>query len=128
MGGLAVLIASVVTWGVGAAWYGAMARPWQAASGVTAEEARAMPRVIYLLGFACILVVMGFAQWMFYLADVRGTGEGLTTGAMIGGFFVTPWIALNNLYTGRPVMLTLIDGAYAVLGIAAGGAVLGWLG
>ena len=122
---IAVFAAAAVTWVIGAIWYGVISGPWMKASGVTAEQARDMPKSIYLLSFLCFVVLMAFAQYVFYLADVQGVAEGLAMGAGIGAFFGVPWMCVNNMYTGRPLMLTVIDGAYAVAGVAAGGAVLG---
>ena len=122
---IAVLAAAAVTWAIGAAWYGIVSKPWMAASGVTAEQARAMPKSIYLLSYLCFVVLMAFAQYVYFLADVQSWSEALVMGAGVGAFFGLPWMAVNNMYTGRPMMLTAIDGAYAVVGVAAGSAVLG---
>ena len=61
---------------------------------------------------------------VFSLSGIDGLGLGLMAGVGIGLFFITPWIALNNLYGMRPVALTVIDGGYATLACTIMGAVL----
>jgi hypothetical protein len=66
----------------------------------------------------------GMMRHIFSVAGVGGLLEGLVSGAGIGLFIITPWIAMTNLYAMRPIKLTLIDGAYALAGCAAMGVVL----
>lgn len=122
---IAVFLAAAATWGIGAFWYGVISGPWLAVSNMTAEQAAATPKTVYLLSYLCFVVMMGFAQYVYVLADVRGVVEGMLLGAGFGAFVALPWMAVNNMYQHRPVLLTAIDGAYAVAGMAAGGAVLG---
>ena len=122
---IAVFAAAAAIWIVGAVWYGTMSGPWRAASGVTAKQAAETPKVVYLLSYLCFVPMAGFTQYIFFLADIQTAAEGLSMGAGFGAFFGIPWMAVSNMYQSRPILLTAIDGAYAVIGLAAGGAVLG---
>ena len=121
---VSVLAAAITIWIIGAIWYGVASKPWMAASGVTAEQANAMNKLIYLASFVVFIFLAGFMRYVWARMGVASISEGLVMGACVGAFFGLPWMAVNNMYTGRPVMLTIIDGAYAVMGLAAGGAVL----
>jgi hypothetical protein len=50
--------------------------------------------------------------------------EGLFTGAMIGVFFVATTILVNNLFQGRKLMLSVIDGLHWIFVLAIEGLVL----
>lgn len=45
-------------------------------------------------------------------------------GSGLGLFIVAPWIVTNYAYSMRPRILTLIDGAYAVVGCTIIGVIL----
>jgi hypothetical protein len=77
-----------------------------------------------VIGFLCILLVAGMMRHMFAASDIVQPGAGLGTGAGIGAFLITPWIALNAVYAMKPAALVLIDGGYAILGCAIIGLVL----
>ncbi len=120
----AVLVAAAAIWAIGAAWYGLMSGPWRDAAGIAPSDEGVTSRTVFGLSYACFVLLCGFLQWIWYLADVQGPAEGLMLGAGVGAFLGVPWMAVNNMYSGRPWVLTLIDGTYAVMGVAAGGAVL----
>lgn len=60
----------------------------------------------------------------FMQVGIDEVGEGIISGFGIGLFFITPWIALNNLYSMRPARLTMIDGGYDTLACTVMGLVL----
>lgn len=128
MDSLSVIAAAAAAFVIGAIWYGALSEPWMQASGVPRDEngqpkGGQNPR-IFIVSFVLMLAVAGMMRHMFSYAGVDGLAKGVISGAGIGLFLITPWIALNNLYGMRPVKLTLIDGGYATLGCAAMGLVL----
>lgn len=125
---LNVIVAAMVSFAAGAGWYMLLANPWMDAAGIKRgpdgqPEGGASP-ALYLATFVLQLVVAGMMRHVFELAGIDGLGKGLVAGAGIGLFFIAPWIAINNLYGGRPKRLSLIDGGYATLGCALMGAVL----
>ena len=61
---------------------------------------------------------------VFSLSSIAVPGAGAIAGLGVGLFFVSPWIALNNMYGLRPLRLTVIDGGYAVIACTAMGLVL----
>jgi hypothetical protein len=129
MGLIAVLVAAVAGFGMGAVWYMALAKPWMTAAGIPMDEngkpqgnGSKMPFVIS--GIAMILVA-GMMRHMFAMAGIDGAVKGLVAGLGVGLFFITPWIAMNYAYAMRPKNLTLLDGGYSILGPGVIGLVLG---
>lgn len=125
---LSVIVAAAVAFGLGAAYYGALAAPWVEASGVELDDSgkpkNSQSPAIYAVAFVLQLIVAGMMRHVFTLSGIDTLGAGLIGGIGIGLFFISPWIALNNLFGGRPMKLSLIDGGYATLACAAGGTIL----
>ena len=128
---VAVLAAAAASWLFGAAWYGLLARPWMAVSGVEvgsdgrpANSKRIAP---YLVSLISAILVAGMMRHVFALSGIDGAVAGLVSGLGVGLFLATPWIATNYGFSGRPLLLTVIDGGYATLGCALMGLILGVL-
>ncbi|MFW8593788.1 DUF1761 domain-containing protein [Cribrihabitans neustonicus] len=125
---LSVLLATVAAFALGAGYYGALAKPWMEAAriprGPDGRPKGADDKKIYAIAFVLQLVVAGMMRHVFALSGIETLGAGLVGGAGVGLFFISPWLALNNLYGMRPAKLTLIDGGYAALACAVMGLVL----
>ncbi|MBU2980371.1 DUF1761 domain-containing protein [Lentibacter algarum] len=125
---LSVLVAAAAGWGLGALWYGLLSKPWVEASGVKCDETGkpegGQSPAMFAVSFVLVLIVAGMMRHVFELSAITTTGKGLVSGLGIGLFFITPWIALNNLYGMRPLKLTLIDAGYATIACAIIGLVL----
>jgi hypothetical protein len=121
---VSVICATVAAFIAGAVWYNVLSKPWLRATGIPTDEngrpqGGGSPVVIYGLGFVMQLVVAGMMRH-----GIETLGAGLVGGLGIGLFFITPWIALNNMYAMRDRKLTLIDGGYATLACTIMGIVL----
>jgi len=123
-----VLVATAMAFALGAVWYGMLAKPWVALSGVAVDEdgkpANASHKSLFAVAFVLQLVVAGMMRHVFAFSGIETIGAALMSGIGIGLFFITPWIALNNNYAGRSPVLSLIDGGYATLACATMAAVL----
>ena len=129
MGVVAVLVAALAGFAMGAVWYMSLAKPWMKAAGIEMDEngkpkGNGSPMPFVISGIAMILVA-GMMRHIFAMAGIDGAGEGLLAGLGIGLFFITPWVAMNYAYAMRPRNLTLLDGGYSVLGPGLIGLVLG---
>lgn len=124
MGVIAVLIAAVASYAWGAVWYMAMAKPWMEAAGLTEETIDRKDPKPYIISFVATVLVAGMMRHILATQGASGLGAGLMTGFGLGLFIVTPWIATNYGFAGRPMKLTLIDGAYATVGCTIMGVVL----
>ncbi|MCC5975156.1 MAG: DUF1761 domain-containing protein [Rubellimicrobium sp.] len=128
MGILSVIVAAAAAWILGAVWYMALSKPWLAVSGVPTDE-NGKPQgsgspLPFILSAVAMLVVAGFMRHIFAMSGITAPLAGLVAGLGIGAFFVVPWTMINNAYPGRPFLLTVIDGGYAVLGCGLIGLVL----
>ncbi len=128
MGILAVILAAVGGFAIGAVYYGVLSGPWKEASAVPVGEdgnpLNAKSPVPYVTSFVCILLVAGMMRHTFATAGIDTIGKGLMTGIGVGAFFISPWIWLTNGYTMRPAKLSAIDSGYAILACAVIGIVL----
>lgn len=122
-----VLVAAAVAWGLGAAYYMSLAKPWTEAAGIEVDE-NGKPvdqsPLPFIISAIVMVLVAGMMRHVLVTSDVVGVGKGLVTGLGVGLFFISPWIFLNTGYGGRPFKLALIDSGYAVIACAAMGFVL----
>ena len=134
---LAILIAAVAGWLVGAAYYGALGARWVAAQGKTMEEFKARQTSLRgtpaaWLPFALAFVADLAMAWV--LAGIVGhLGTVTIRSAVIsalfawGGFVVTT-VLVNNAFAGRSYALTAIDAGHWLLAAVVMGVVIGWMG
>jgi hypothetical protein len=125
---VAVWIASIVFFVLGAIWYSVMAAPWMAAIGKTMDEltreqgASPLP---YIVGFAAILVMCYTLAWLMHRLQAATLAAGLRLGAIIAIGFIAATLALNYGFEARSVTLWLINSVYVIVGLALAGAIIG---
>jgi hypothetical protein len=136
---LAIVLAAIAGWLVGAAYYGALAKSWVAALGTTMEEFKAKHAAQKGTAQAWLPFVLAFVADLvmaWTLAGITGhLGPGQVTmrNAVISGIFV--WfgfiittMAVNNAFGGRSYTLTLIDAGHWLAVLIVMGAIIGALG
>jgi hypothetical protein len=125
---VAVWIASIVFFVLGAIWYSVMAVPWMAAIGKTMEqlgrEQGASP-LPYVVGFIAILVMCYTLAWLMHRLQAATLVAGLRLGAIVAIGFIAATLALNYGFEARSVTLWLINSAYVIVGLALAGAIIG---
>jgi hypothetical protein len=123
-----VIVAAAASYGFGAVWYMALAKPWMAAAGVKAgpdgKPENASNPLPYIIAFFAAVLVAGMLRHILSSSGVTGVGKGFLTGLGVGLFLATPWLATCYSFGGRPKRLILIDGGYTTFGCAIMGAVL----
>ena len=136
---LAVIIAAVAAWLAGAAWYGALDKPWVAAQGKTMEEFKAARAAKhgspegyapFIIAFLAELVM----AWV--LAGVvghLGIGQvtlrnGLISALFMWLGFVVTTLAVNYAFGGRGLKLAAIDAGHWLLVLVVQGAIIGAMG
>lgn len=128
---LTILLATVASFAAGAVYYGSVSKVWVKASGVPTKQdgtpKNSSNPLLYVSTFLCQLVVAAMMFHAFSFASVTGLFTGASAGFSIGLFLITPWIALNILYSMRAKSLILIDGGYATLACTIKGAIIGLL-
>jgi hypothetical protein len=124
---LAVLVAAIAAFVFGAAYYGALSKPWQCAGRIDPGHANPSAALL-LVTLACELVAA------FVLAAfIGGLGEatpagGATVGLVAALGFVVASMAMNHRYQGYGWNLTLIDGGHWIGAMVIMGAIIGWWG
>ena len=126
---LAVGLATVLAFGLGALWYSPLmfAKPWMAGHGYTQadiERMKAGMGATYALSFVCWLVM---ATVLALIAPHFGerVHEVLHTGVLLWlGFSATVGLT-NNRFSDKPLSVWLIDAGYQLTSIAVMAVVLG---
>lgn len=130
---ISILAAAVAAFAYGAVHYTVLSKTWARVAGIkldatgkpTGEEFEGKsPATPFILGFIAMILVAGMMRHMFAMAGIVSIGKSVLAGVGIGAFFITPWTMMNNAYPGRPFLLTIIDGAYAIIGCGIIGLVL----
>ncbi len=124
---LAAVLAAAGAYAWGALWYMINANRWMAAAGITQEQVEGgagKNPVPFVISAIMVILVAGMMRHVFAMSGIDSLSEGFVSGLGIGAFIVAPWIVTNYAYAMRPMALTLIDGAYAVVGCTIIGSIL----
>jgi len=132
---LAILLAAIASFAFGAAWYGALAKPWLAARGAAEEPAMArlgpLP-VPYLIAFVAELVMAWMLAGILLHLEQGGLAAGVRNGLISAAFlwlgFVATTLLVNHSFQGAKMALTVIDGGHWLGVMLIQGAILGWWG
>ena len=125
---LAVWVAAIAFFALGAVWYTVLARPWLAGIGKTMEQLQAESGgspLPYITGFLAILVMCYLLAWLLGRLDAQTFAAGLRTGAAIGVGFIGAMLVLNYGFEARSPTLWLIYAGYAIVGLTIAGAIIG---
>lgn len=129
----AILVAAVVGFGIGWAWYhpkafGAM---WCKEAGKDMNQKANHPKSIYGYSFLLtLLTVFALDYYLSWLAHLQGShhillGTAICTSLIASIFWVGTSIANNYLFSGRNLRMTLIDTGYYVVQFFIVGFILG---
>src|SRR5687768_10684137 len=116
---LAVLVAAVVMFAVGAVWYSPMlfAKPWQEAAKLKEKDLRANMAASYIGSFlAYLIVAYGLAYFIGQLG-ANGAVEGAVVGGLAAFAFIVPMTLSNALFHNTRKKLWVINTGYAVVGL-----------
>jgi hypothetical protein len=126
---LAVVVAAIAGFGVGAIWYGLLfSKQWIAAVGMTMEQmkregSRSMvPFVLSII--ACLVMAIVLSAFAAPVSVVGGATAGFL--AWLG--FVVTTITVNYAYPGRKLELTVLDSGHWLAVMVVMGAILGAFG
>lgn len=127
---LAILVAAVVAFVIGAIYYGTLSRPWMKAARLDPAGPKSAMVPLMITTFVLELILA------FVTAGVighLGTGQVTLMNGVISGLFIWAGIILttmtiNNRYQGFGWDLTLIDGLHWFLVMIGIGATIGLFG
>jgi len=125
---LAVIVATIAGFAVGAVWYTALGRQWMASIGKTRDQLNASAGP-YAIGIVVEAVMAYFMALV--TSNLFGSvtiGAGLLAGVHMWLGFVMPPMILNHRYQNMPWSLTIIDGGHLLLVLLVQGLVIGLFG
>jgi len=136
---LAVLVAALAGWVIGTGWYMSLAKQWVAAHGKTMEEFKAQTDAAngtsqawmpYLLAFiAEVIMAWVLAGLLAHLGPGQTTvWNGIVSAAFVWVGFVVTTVAVNNMFSMRKPMLSVIDSGHWLAVLVVMGIVLGLFG
>jgi hypothetical protein len=126
---LAVVVAAVLAWLFGAAWYGVLGKQWMKAARLDPAAVR-MSAGPFVVSFVAELVMAWvLAGLLGHLGAEQVTiWNGVVSAAFVWLGFIATTIAVNERYQGYGWDLTIINAGHW-LGVAIiVGAVIGWWG
>jgi Protein of unknown function (DUF1761) len=124
---VAVLVAGVASFVLGAVWYTALSEPWMVAQGLTdaqiqADEGGASQFIVSFLSYIAVAYTLSI---VFKSMTINTWQKGLQTGALFGFIFVFMQTMVNNMYGMKGFDLTLINGGFGTLMCSLAGAIVG---
>ena len=134
---LAVLVAAVAAWILGAVWYGTFSKAWIAAQGKTMEslkqeQAEKVGQLLAILPFLLVFIAnLIIAVMLFGIMKHVGPftiRAGMISGALCWFGFIATTVTVNYAFQGRKPMLTVIDTGYWLGVLLLTGAILGAFG
>jgi hypothetical protein len=133
---LAIVLAAVVAWLAGAAWYMALSKPWMAALGGTPDEIAAAKQAPgayrpFVYAFAAELVMAWILAGVLLHLEPRvplTVRSGIISGAFCWFGFVITAMLVNYSFARRDWRLLWIDGGHWLLVLVLMGAVIGAIG
>ena len=129
---IAIVVAAVVFFAIGAVWYKVFSQPWLAGIGKTvdqlAKENGGSP-LPFIVGFIAILIMCYTLAWIVQRGMAPSAGNGALTGATVAFGIVGAALALYYGFEARGITLWLINAGYVVVGLVISGAIIGgWRG
>ncbi len=129
---IAIVVATLVSMGIGAAWYSGLAKPWIAANGFTDEQIKSVEAndtpIIYVFAAISHLVMAFILSGVIIHAGDMTLLNGLLTGFLVWLGFVLTTMTVNHRFQFKPWSLTVIDSGHYLVVLLAQGAIIGWFG
>jgi hypothetical protein len=123
---IVILLAALAGWIFGAVWYMALGKVWQQALGRNPDECKdqKMPMMPMVLALLAAVVMSAVLYQLLINLGVMGVQHGMVAGLTIGVGFLLTSTLVNNLFQGRSLLLTAIDGGHWVLAVVVEAAVI----
>ncbi len=124
---VAVVVAAVAYWILGALWYGVLFnKPWMALEHITVEQAQSVSPVIpYIVSFLLeLLIAYSLAQLCIW-RNANTAGRGASVGVLMWIGFIGPISFMNYMFEMRPRTLFAINEFYPLAGLVLMGAIIG---
>jgi hypothetical protein len=127
---LAVLLAGLVAFGIGALWYSPIlfAKPWMAAHGYTPERVGEMQKGAGRAYGVSAVMFLVMALAIAVLVSLLGIGNvvpGLKLGALLWAGIAVPLGLIAHMYSNKPISAFVIDAGYQLVYMLFMGAIIG---
>ena len=125
---IAVLACGVASLVLGGLWYSPplFARQWQAAAGLSDEQAQG-GNMALIFGGAFLLSLLAAAVFAMFIGTEMSVGAATAAGFSAGLCWVAASFGINYLFERRPLKLWLINGGYHMLQFTLFGLIIGML-
>jgi Protein of unknown function (DUF1761) len=128
----AVLVAAVVYWMLGAAWFTILSNPWLASIGKTMDQLKqegVNPGVAYGVAFVCNLIIAYVLGWVVINTGEQTSVRGIMMGALLWAGFVGTTIGTAHIFEARSLEGFVLTAGYPLVGMLLMGAIVGgWKG
>jgi len=125
---LAVVVAAVVYWLLGAGWFTLLQKPWLDGIGKTMEQLQrdgASPAVAYVVALICNLVIAYVLSWLVIHTGEQTAMRGITIGVLMWIGLVATTFGTAYIFEGRSLQIFLISAGYPLAGMILMGAIVG---
>lgn len=120
---LAILVAAIATYAVGAVIYGAGSKLWMSVSGFTMEQLKPHRWKMAISWIMPVLTAIGLAL-VFKLARVDNLATGVMIAAQIWFFLAMPVRLYSFVYSPEKIGHLVMDAIHLLLGMLVAGAII----
>ncbi len=122
---LAVAVAAIAGFPLGALWYGALfGSAWMSLTGITKEHAQ-RANMVKIYGTTLVLNLIIATSLAMFIGSMASLRDGLFAGFMAGLTYVAAAFGITYLFEFRPLKLWAINAGYQVVVFSIMGAILG---
>ena len=123
----AVVVAAVVYWLLGAAWFTVLSKPWLASIGKTMEQLQAGVNsgVAYSIALVANLIIAYVLGWVVIRTGEQTAVRGITVGALLWVGLVGTTIGTAFVFEGRSLEGFVLTAGYPLVGMLVMGAIVG---
>jgi hypothetical protein len=124
---LAVIVAAIIYWLIGALWFSMLQAPWLVGIGRTMQELQAsgtpkwLPHAVTLISNFAMAYALG---WLILATGPQTLMRGITIGAILW-IFVGAAFATEYVFEARSVQIFMINAGYPLVGMILMGGILG---
>jgi len=121
---LAILVAAVLYWLLGALWYGLLfTKPWMELEGVEMQQAN--PILPYIITFVLNLLIAFVLAQICIWRNANTAARGAAVGILLWLGIVGPIVYTTYMYEMRSMALFAINEFYPLVGLCLMGAIVG---
>jgi Protein of unknown function (DUF1761) len=124
---VAVVVAAVLHFLLGAVWFWTLMNPWLAGIGKTPEDLarEGSPVLAYVVAFGSNVVLAWALSWLIGATDRRSLAGGMMMGAVLWLGFVATTTATEYVFEARSFEIFAINAGYPLAGMLIMGGLLG---